>query len=46
MRNPNKCWYCEKRNRVNKKALFCRECEKIKIKKVNKPEQENYYQKV
>ena len=47
MRNPKLCWYCEEKPRVKRKgALFCKECENTPIKEVNKPEQENYYQKV
>lgn len=46
VKEKRKCWYCEKMCIIKKGNLFCKKCEKIKIKNVNRPEQENFYAKV
>lgn len=46
MRDQNICWYCENKPRKNKKALFCKDCERIEKKEVNRSQLENYYMKV
>jgi Zn finger protein HypA/HybF involved in hydrogenase expression len=47
MRDTTKCWYCEERPKKKEKdAIFCEECEKIRVKDVRRSEIENFFYKV
>lgn len=46
MRNLDLCWYCEEYPKKNKDSLFCKKCENLKIKEVNRSPAENFYDKI
>lgn len=47
MIDPKLCWYCQKELRQDiEGALFCKECEELEEKKVNRPACENFFDKV